>query len=710
MKTTSKNIIIIFGFIFLILLLVNSPLFSQIDTSKIPADSTLILSDTTDINNNSYKEKLFENSNDEIDNSYNLDYLEELEKNPFDLNTVTQEELESIPFLNTILSKRIIDYRVLNGGFKSKAELTKVEGINSTLYENIQVFLVVKNSGSDFIIDDSGNLTTVKDKGNKSLLKNFTIRYRSRFQQDLQTKKGFTDSTYPGSKAKLYNQFHIEYKLKGIILTGNFTMEKDPGETNLADFKSFYLQASSSTFLKTVIGGDYVLNFGQGVGMWSGYSYSKGIESINSLKKKEKTLEPYASVNEIQFFRGAATGLNFGKYNFFLFYSNKDLDASIDTTLGEASTLYVDGYHRTLSEQSRQNSIKERFFGGRFYYDNNLLRIGLTYWDSKFSKSFEPDAAGKQLYSFSGNYANMLSLDYDYVLKNFNIFGEVAKSQNGAIAGITSLQINFLTFADAIFSYRNYAKDFIPLHSFAFGERSGNTQNEVGYYAGIELRPMKGLNINAYFDQFKFPYRTYSEVVPTLGNDFLCYAEWKLNRNLLLEVKYKNENKEENKTITDIYNRSIKVIENRNQMNIRTGITYQISKNVRIRTRFEYVYVGYKYYGGDNKGFLLFTDFRFLAAKNLTIDSRLMYFQTDDYDSRIYEFEDDIKGVLTNIALYGKGTRWFVVMKYKPLNFIELQAKYSVTYSEGVKTIGSGNDLINNNLNNKLNFGMEIKF
>jgi hypothetical protein len=143
---------------------------------------------------------------------------------------------------------------------------------------------------------------------------------------------------------------------------------------------------------------------------------------------------------------------------------------------------------------------------------------------------------------------------------------------------------------------------------------------------------------------------------------------------------------------------------------LRLGFAYSLTENFRLRSRLEYIFVKYKYYGGNNKGFAFYTDARFVPIPKLSFDIKLIYFQTDDYDSRIYAYEDDIRGVMSNFALSGKGSRWYILVRYVLLNSLDLQAKYSETNLEGVKSIGSGNDLINGNLNNKLNFGMELRF
>ncbi|MEZ4691412.1 MAG: hypothetical protein R3A12_15135, partial [Ignavibacteria bacterium] len=137
---------------------------------------------------------------------------------------------------------------------------------------------------------------------------------------------------------------------------------------------------------------------------------------------------------------------------------------------------------------------------------------------------------------------------------------------------------------------------------------------------------------------------------------------------------------------------------------------FNIKNNLRFRSRFEYVNVEYRNFTGSNKGYLFYSDIRLIPVKRMTLDTRFIFFNTDSYDSRIYEFENDIQGVMSNLPLYGEGRRWYVVIKYRPFPFINLSAKYAETYFEGVKSIGSGNDRIEGDVSNRLSFGLEAGF
>jgi len=683
-------------------------IFSQVSISYAIIDTTQITPDTTYLNQNQSQEILLENILDETEDSKLLDYLESLKSSPLDLNSVTQEEIESIPYISSLIAKNIIQYRTQNNGFRYKKELLKVEGITEDLYNLVKVYFVVRRAKEDIIVTDYGTVEPESYRFKTGIFENLSINFRSRFQQDLQTKAGYLNGNYPGSKAKIYNRLNGKYDYSRFIVEANLVIEKDPGETNLTDFTSGFVELRTNKFLKQLVIGDYSLNFGQGIGMWSSLAFSKGVVAVNSIKKHSIGIESYSSVNESQFFRGIATRLNYKNFDFYTFFSSNYYDATYDTTLNTISSFYFDGYHRTISENNRANTLKENLFGGRLLYFTEEIKLGLTYWSSNFSKNILPDTT-KNLYLFKGSYAQMASFDYDLLFKNFNLFGEIARSHQGIYAGITALQLSFSKLLDLIVTYRYYPEDFVPVHSFGFGEMNGNTQNETGIYTGISIYPFKGMTLNAYFDQFKFPYRSYFVPVAITGNDFLTNLDWNIFKNFKLSVKYKDENKEDVVSVQDEFNRTVKKIVSRNQLNFRLGFEYLIN-NIRLRSRYEYVFVNYSQYSPANKGYLFFTDINFKLFKGLTLSSRLIFFETDAYDSRIYEYEEDIKGIMSNIGLYGKGRRWYFLIKYKPFNFLEGSFKYSETYFDGVRTIGSGNDMIFNDINNRLNFSLEVLF
>jgi hypothetical protein len=77
-----------------------------------------------------------------------------------------------------------------------------------------------------------------------------------------------------------------------------------------------------------------------------------------------------------------------------------------------------------------------------------------------------------------------------------------------------------------------------------------------------------------------------------------------------------------------------------------------------------------------------------------------VFFDTDSYDSRLYQYESDVTGNISNPPLYGSGMRWYVVSAYDILNALKISFKYSETKFLHNTSIGSGNDTIMGNLDN----------
>lgn len=75
------------------------------------------------------------------DGSYYIPYKRVDESNvniKISINTANQAALDSLPGIGEVFAKRIIEYRVNNGSFKTIEELKNVKGIGESLFEVIK--------------------------------------------------------------------------------------------------------------------------------------------------------------------------------------------------------------------------------------------------------------------------------------------------------------------------------------------------------------------------------------------------------------------------------------------------------------------------------------------------------------------------------------------------------------------------------------------
>ncbi len=651
-----------------VLLLIVTPAYilPQIDTSSADVVIENLLDDVTVEKEDSEVFELFENLIDD----------------PIKINSASVQDILRIPFLNYTEAQTIINYRKKVKIINSADQLLEISNISTEQIQRILPFISFENNSTSVFKSFSEQLSFIK------------LNFRSRVIQDLQIRNGFSNNSFLGSPQKLYNRLKLIYPGKMNI---GVLFEKDAGETSVSDFSSFNFSVKNLSFINNLTIGDYLIEFGQGLAIWSPYGFSKGSDAVGTSSRNARGIIPYTSSEENNFMRGAAVNFSILNISLSAFFSSHKIDASIDTATDKINSIIIDGYHRTENEIRKKDALGENIFGmklSRLFDDN--LHIGFLYYKSSYDHFFSnPSLSNRKTFQY-------FSTSYSSVISKLCIIGETAFYDN-AVSTINIADFSVDKNITLVFSYRNFSASFISMKGNAFGEK-GIAQGESGFYTGLRFRTALG-TFNLYYDQFKFPPSASANEFTKGGRDFLIFFNHKILKDTEIRIRYKNERKE-----TEAVVNNENGLINKLSQNIRLEAVYKISSKLKFKTRFEFVNIFFEKNMSKEKGYLVFQDASFQPNENLTFLGRIIFFQTDSYESRVYEFENDIPGVMTNPSLFGEGNKWYLIVKYKTQFGFSLSLKYSELYKPFVKSIGSGNSEIQGGLDNKLSFQFDFVF
>jgi Helix-hairpin-helix motif len=646
--------------------------------------------DSSDVWKNVQIEKMFEGVLELDENSSAPEEIFQLEENPLNLNTASEEELQRIPALTNLIASRIVTRRK-HERYTSVNELLEIKGITPELFSFIRKYVK--------IVPKRGGIT-------------MSASFLNRISTEIEERQGFINGAYPGSPLKVMNRFHLFIdKMTSPLSTliSDFDVgiltKKNPGERGLTHFLTYYSSFSVPSLSAHIIVGDYQMEDAEGLIYWGASAFGKGSDVIAPARKNGGGIHSFLSSDENSFFRGCGASIALDNMKVQILFSNKSLNATIDS-LGDISALDKSGLFRTESEQRKQNSSREIMIGGRAA--TNLLdeiKIGGTFCRTRFDHPFK----------LSGNPGSTVSelwmegVDVSFTDRTLDLFSECALDYSNSVAAIAGMTYEVIPILVVTILLRDYPPAFQSIHGNAFGE-SGQVQNERGVYVGIRSQPISSLCLSLYFDQFKHDQPTSLLPAPSNGNDFLALAEYRMKEQYEIAFRYERKDSPSATNGVDLYERKIQPIVHRIQQNYRFTNEFISSPSIRLSSRIEWVTVQCGDMMCPEKGLLFSQAMKWTISNSLMLQARLAVFETDSYASSIYEFEEEVPGAYSNPALFGRGMRWYFILRYQPFSKWSLAAKYAQTIKDGIKFLGTGLDEISGDSQSVVSIQIEARF
>lgn len=662
---------------------------------------------------------------------------------PIDLDHTDDEDLASLYLLSDVQIAAILAHRERYGAFVSVYELQTIDELDLRTLELLRPFVTVRDVAG-------GTHASLRE-----MLKNGRHEVLMRTQISVQQRRGFlgggdpfgapyTDpdgdalpdvddpavldslrrnsKLYLGSPWKVYTRYRFRYRQN---ISFGFTAEKDEGEQFFRgtqpdgfDFYSAHLFLRNVGPVKALALGDFQAQFGQGLVFWSGLAFANKSAYTLNIKRTAPGLTPYASVNENQFLRGAGATIALARHlEATGFISKKRYDGNVpdpDTPTAENvdalatfSSFLDDGYHRTYRELAKKDAIDELIYGGHLRYKRATWSVGATAAQVRFGNELVREVRPYNAFEFQGSENTTYGVDWNVLHRNLTWFGEGARSANGGMAGITGVLIALDKRLSLAMLYRDYQRDFQGLYSVAFAE-STHPWNERGLYTGLELRPTRAWAINAYIDQFRFPWLRFQTDGLSDGSDVLGQVTWTPSKAVQVYARARHQQRQRN---TEGEVTGVDPLVPVRQTNYRFNASYRVSEAVTLRTRLESV----DYQRGETSplehGFLLYQDVAHRPVQGrIELTGRIAVFATDSYDARIYAFENDIPGLYSIPPYYGRGMRWYAMVRYAPVRHVDVWVRYGDWIYNGQTSISSGLQEISGDQRSDLKMQVRLQF
>lgn len=649
---------------------------------------------------------------EDVDHTSLTENLEWLYAHPINLNNTSARELQQLFMLSTWQMNNLLHHIRQHGELISLYELQTVDGFDEQTIEQILPFVTIADSHPrrHFSLDNM-----FRDGEHVLFL---------RYQQLLEEQRGFStiepaaleenpNARYLGSPCRLYMRYRFTYYQN---VSFGITAEKDPGEEFFRgsqpqgfDFYSAHLHLRDFGHLRALSVGDYLVQAGQGLTLWSGMGFGKGVDAIGIIKNG-MGLRQYTSVDENNFMRGLGATLGFGPVEVTAFYSSKLRDATVIEkacpTDGKPviSSLQQSGLHRTPRELEGKNAVHESILGTNVRFQGERLHAGVTAFRLDLEAHLQRNLSFYNQFDFSQSTYQRIGVDYGYLSQNINFFGEVAMSDNGTMAFLNGLMISMHHRFSLAVLHRRYNMAYHGFMASAFGENT-RANNEEGLYTGAGIRITPRLRLHAFADHFRFPWMKFRTYMPSRGSDYLINLEYRPTRQIECIARFRHKSK----PLNTRQETRIRTLEDVSRTQYRLHLAYPLTSTLSCRTRMEII----RFRHGDaaEQGFMIYHDILYRSLGSpVAITFRYAIFDTCGFNARIYAYEHDVLYAFSFPFMADKGVRTYLLLRYKVTRQIDLYTRLARTTFTNRNDSGSGLDQVEGNTRTEIKAQIRWRF
>ena len=363
----------------------------------------------------------------------------------------------------------------------------------------------------------------------------------------------------------------------------------------------------------------------------------------------------------------------FSRFRCQVFYAGNLRDARLDEDGKIVIGLDYDGYHRTAREIAAADRVTEQLSGGsliteitsHFTLGVLISRIRYTPSLTYNSKTVGLNELRRQFYNFNGDQIIGYNTFYTWQWKRLFFSGEYALTnmESPAYSQTVFLQTENVKVG---LKFWHVDKNYQAPYGRIFNDNNPFPRANEGMYLGLSYKKDR-LQLNFYRLFQKELWRSYFYPLPRQGKEWLLQADYRFN-NAEIMLRYRNKQAEE--FISGSENILSRILRKQNIYYAQARL--RPASSVQLTTRWTFTQLS----PFSEKGTALFQDLLWKIRPYIQLNFRVTFYHTDSYLSRIYEYETDLPGSFANYALFGRGQKWYIRLKWDMGSLFSLWFKF----------------------------------
>jgi hypothetical protein len=200
--------------------------------------------------------------------------------------------------------------------------------------------------------------------------------------------------------------------------------------------------------------------------------------------------------------------------------------------------------------------------------------------------------------------------------------------------------------------FRSYDRDYYNVRASSFS--GDDPWNERGLYLGLQTR-LAGSKLNLYVDSYQHPGPGHGESFPKSGYEAVASVERKYANGVTTKLRGKLTKRED--SVADPADPYARESVTSSRQTYYGDVIWDPGRPLSFRLRYANVRAD-----DGEKGSLAFVGFSYRTEGVVSLKGRVIYYDTSSYESRLYEYEDDLPGRVSLDPLWGEGMRWYVLL------------------------------------------------